>query len=51
MKKLSSNVRYLFCVFICDHKMRPHATTCDHVLFVSVLWSHIGDHASAATNH
>jgi len=31
--------------------MRPQdATTCDHVLFVSVLWSHIGDHASAATN-
>ena len=28
----------------CDH-MRPH------VLFVSVLWSHIEDHASAAALH
>ena len=33
--------------------MRPSdATTCDHVsLFGSVLWSHIRDHASAATLH
>ena len=33
MKKLSSNVRYLFCVFMCDHKMRPHATTCYLLVF------------------
>jgi hypothetical protein len=50
------SVVMLLCVFFtgrperCDH-MRPHATTCDHALFISVLWSHIGDHASAATNH
>ena len=51
MKELSSNARFFHFVFYCDHRGLQYATTRDHALFVSVLWSHIGDHASAATNH
>ena len=31
---------------LCFYMMRPSdAFTCYHALFVSVLWSHTGDHA------